>query len=78
MADKDQKWPENVPGKFFVDETCIGSQYCVSAAPNNFKMSDEGHAYLFKQPATPEEEQQCRDALEGCPVLAIGNDGEKQ
>lgn len=76
MAHKDQKWPENVPGPCFVDEACIASGFCVSAAPNNFKMSDDGHAYVFKQPETPEEQEQCRDALDGCPVAAIGNLGE--
>jgi ferredoxin len=37
---------------------------------------DEGHAYLSKQPANPQEEDQCREAMEGCPVEAIGSDGQ--
>jgi|GraSoiStandDraft_10_1057309.scaffolds.fasta_scaffold520157_1 ferredoxin len=75
MADKHQKWPENAPGMFFVDENCIASKFCVSVAPDHFKMDEDGHAYVFRQPATPEEEKLCRDALEGCPVAAIGDDG---
>ena len=77
MADKQQKWPENVPGRYFVDETCIASKYCVSAAPENFTMDESGHAYVFKQPVTPEEEEQCREAMAGCPVSAIGEDTEE-
>jgi len=33
-------------------------------------------AYVYKQPATPEEEAQCRQALEDCPTAAIHDDGE--
>ncbi|RME16273.1 MAG: ferredoxin, partial [Bdellovibrio sp.] len=29
-----------------------------------------------KQPSTPEEEEACQEAMEGCPVEAIGNDGD--
>jgi ferredoxin len=35
-----------------------------------------GHTYVLKQPETPEEEALCKEAMEGCPVEAIGNDGE--
>ena len=75
MADKTQKWPENVAGRYYVGEACIASRYCVDAAPNNFRMDETGHAYVFRQPQTPEEEEQCRDAMAGCPVNAIGDDG---
>jgi len=30
----------------------------------------------FKQPTTPEEEALCKEAMAGCPVEAIGNNGE--
>jgi len=30
----------------------------------------------FKQPTTPEEDALCKEAMEGCPVEAIGNNGE--
>lgn len=77
MADKNDSWPENKPGKFFVDRSCIACDACCIAAPDNFKMDEnDGHAYLSKQPASPAEEDQCREAMEGCPVEAIGNDNE--
>jgi ferredoxin len=76
MADKSESWPNNAPGKFYVDKTCIACDACVLSAPNNFKMNEsDGHAYLSKQPEG-EEEAQCKEAMEGCPVEAIGNDGE--
>lgn len=77
MADKNDKWPENAAGKYYVDRTCIACDACCITAPENFKMHEEdGHAYVAKQPTTPEEEDHCREAMEGCPVEAIGNDGE--
>lgn len=77
MADKNDAWSENKPGKYFVDRSCIACDACCIAAPDNFKMEEnDGHAYLAKQPATPAEEDQCREAMEGCPVEAIGNDAD--
>jgi len=77
MADKSQKWTENKPGKMFVDQSCIACDACVLTAPKNFSMHEEdGHAFVTKQPDTPEEEALVKEAMEGCPVEAIGNDGE--
>ncbi len=77
MPNKTDKWEENAPGKFYVDKTCIACDACVLAAGDNFKMNEnDGHAFLAKQPSTPQEEDQCREAMEGCPVEAIGNDGD--
>ena len=70
--------PLNAPGRYYVDyDTCVHHECCVDAAPNNFRMGDDYlTAYVFKQPATPEEEAQCRQALEDCPAAAIHDDGE--
>ncbi|AFY00272.1 putative ferredoxin [Bdellovibrio bacteriovorus str. Tiberius] len=47
-------------------------------APKNFSMHEEdGHAFVARQPETPEEEALCKEAMEGCPVEAIGNDGDQ-
>ena len=77
MADKTLKWPENAPGPIYVDESCIASDFCISAAPEHFRMDESGHAHVYRQPATPEEYQRCLEALSGCPVNAIGDDGDK-
>ncbi len=77
MADIKQKWTQNSPGKFFVDQTCIACDACVLAAPKNFKMDEsDGHAYVAEQPQTPEEIAACKEALDGCPVEAIGDFGD--
>ena len=78
MAEAKNKQPENVPGKYYVDKDCDACQVCVNVAEDNFKMNeDEEYAYVFKQPENDEEEEACREAIEGCPEEAIGDDGEK-
>lgn len=78
MADKSNKLPENQAGKFFVDDQCIDCDACRATAPDNFTRHDEkGYSYVFKQPANETEYQLCIDALEGCPVEAIGSDGDE-
>ena len=57
MADAANKYPENVPGKFYVDDQCIDCDLCRETAPANFKRNDDGgHSYVYKQPESPEEE----------------------
>ena len=77
MADKTHKWPVNAAGKFYVDEQCIDCDLCRETAPAFFARNDDGsHSYVFKQPETPADIEQCEEALSNCPVEAIGNDGE--
>jgi ferredoxin len=77
MPNPKAKVKESVTGRYYVDDTCIDCDACREMAPGNFVRAEEqGYSYVSKQPETPEEEDQCRDALEGCPVEAIGNDGE--
>ena len=78
MADPTQKWPENVPGMLYVDQSCIASDFCVAVAPEHFRMDESGHAYVYRQPRTAEEHQRCQEALAGCPVNAIGDNGEEK
>jgi ferredoxin len=57
MADIANKYSENVPGKFYVDDQCIDCDLCRETAPANFTRSDDGgYSYVFKQPTTPEED----------------------
>ncbi|MEN9633619.1 MAG: hypothetical protein RL077_2023 [Verrucomicrobiota bacterium] len=77
MANKTDKWPHNIGGKFFVDQQCIDCDLCRETAPSFFTRHDEGgYSFVHKQPTTEDEIAQCMEALEGCPVEAIGNDGE--
>jgi ferredoxin len=77
MADKNDKRPESVSGKFYVDSQCIDCDLCRETAPKNFTRQDDGgYSYVFKQPEGQEEIDKCMEALEGCPVDAIGKDGD--
>lgn len=73
MADIERRWPDNAAGRFYVDQDCIDCDLCRSNAARNFARSDEGYSYVARQPATPDEEADCRQALEDCPVNAIGD-----
>ncbi len=76
MADYENKWDDNVKGRFYVDEECIDCDLCRETAPDNFTRNDDGgYSFVFKQPENEDEEQQAREAMEGCPVEAIGEDG---
>jgi ferredoxin len=76
MADIANKYENNVGGKFYVDNQCIDCDLCRETAPENFtRFDDGGYSYVKKQPETPEEEAQCKEAKEGCPVEAIGDNG---
>jgi ferredoxin len=76
MADVANRYPENVPGKYYVDNQCIDCDLCRETAPDNFKRNDDGgYSFVYKQPASPEEEARCKEAKEGCPVEAIGDNG---
>lgn len=76
MADKEEKWPQNVAGAWFVDEQCIDCDLCRETAPDNFRRDDDGgFSYVYKQPESEDEAKLCVEAMEGCPVEAIGDDG---
>ena len=76
MAERNDRVPENIAGRFYVDSTCIDCDLCRETAPHNFKRSDSEHrSFVFHQPQGAAEESACRAALEECPVEAIGSDG---
>lgn len=77
MANKTDKWPNNIAGKFYVDEQCIDCDLCRETAPDFFKRDDDGgYSFVYKQPSTSSDLELCKEALEGCPVNAIGEDGD--
>jgi ferredoxin len=76
MADISSKYPENIEGNFYVDDQCIDCDLCREHAPDNFtRQSEEGYSYVYKQPQNDEELAECKEAMENCPVEAIGDDG---
>jgi ferredoxin len=73
MAELTDKHSENVPGPFFTDSNCIFCDMCLEIAPSVFKATEDfDHAYVFRQPTNTEEVELAREALERCPVEAIG------
>jgi ferredoxin len=76
MANRADKQPENIDGRYYVDTECIDCDVCRDTAPGNFtRQEDGGYSFVYKQPENQEEEDQCKEAMESCPVEAIGCDG---
>ena len=78
MADPSSKTKGNAPGPYYVDTECIACDACVLAAEKHFKIQtneEPAYAYVCRQPQNEEEEGACQEAMESCPVEAIGNDG---
>jgi len=76
MADNTDKVADNVDGPWYVDTNCIDCDLCRQTAPDNFERNeDDGYSYVHKQPESEDEMQACQDAMEECPVEAIGDDG---
>lgn len=77
MANPVDKLPENASGRYYVDSQCIDCDVCRVTAPANFQRDGEkAYSYVYSQPANPEEEAQTREAMDSCPVEAIGDDGD--
>ena len=77
MADPKDKVTESVAGKYYVDVQCIDCDVCRVTAPENFQRNeDRGYSYVAQQPVTPDQEARCQEAMDSCPVEAIGSDGE--
>lgn len=77
MANREDRVPENIDGRYYVDSQCIDCNLCRDMAPNNFAhQEDAGYTFVNKQPDNDEEETQCSESKSSCPVEAIGDDGE--
>ena len=75
MASLALKAPENLPGEFFVDLTCIDCDLCRQTAPGLFARKysgNEGYTFVARQPCNTQEEYICLEAMRACPVDAIG------
>jgi ferredoxin len=75
MADRQDRWEDNVPGPWYVDRSCILCSLCSEIAPESFRESDTGdHDVVFCQPASGNQVAQAGEALAQCPVGAIGQE----
>lgn len=73
MANKAKRLAQNVPGDFFVDQTCIDCDQCREIAPHTFG-DGEGTARVYRQPETLGAHGRALLALVTCPVGAIGSE----
>ena len=71
MADRKKQVPENVPGEFFVDETCINCDTCRQIAPETFDDTGD-YSFVFAQPDTDEKTRHAIQALLACLTGSIG------
>lgn len=74
MANVNERYKNNVDGKFFVDRTCINCDACRQLAPDTFGETN-GHSFVYNQPKTEEEDSAATRALLCCPVGSIGTIG---
>jgi glyoxylase-like metal-dependent hydrolase (beta-lactamase superfamily II)/ferredoxin len=63
--------PDDVPGDFFVDRSCIDCGTCYELVPEVFAESGD-HARVAKQPADGRETLRAEMALVACPTGSIG------
>jgi len=71
MANVHQRLPENVPGDFYVDATCIDCDTCSQLAPAIFHDHGE-QCSVYRQPQTDSETRLALMALVACPTGSIG------
>ena len=78
MAEFENRYPLNVPGKFYVDDQCTDCDLCRECAPNNVRRDDRmGFSYVHKQPENESEIAGLMEGVEGCPTDAVGADGDE-
>ncbi len=72
MAQLATRLPDNVPGDFFVDSSCIDCDACRIFAPSVF--SDQGdQSHVYHQPEDDSELLAAQKALISCPTASIGS-----
>src|SRR5882724_5863301 len=76
MANPAKRVPENVPGEFFVDSTCIDCDTCRQIAPQVFAEA-AASSFVNQQPHTPAERRSALHALVSCPTGSIGSLGDE-
>jgi glyoxylase-like metal-dependent hydrolase (beta-lactamase superfamily II)/ferredoxin len=71
VANPAKRLPENVPGDFYVDESCIDCDACRQIAPNVFRDHGE-QSSVYRQPRTDDEVLGALKAIVACPTSSIG------
>ena len=71
MANAKKQVPENVPGDFFVDSTCIDCDACRQIAPAVFGEAT-ATSFVHTQPVASADRRKAIQALLSCPTGSIG------
>lgn len=71
MAQPSRRLPENVPGDFYVDESCIDCDACRQISPETFR-DHGGQSSVYQQPTSDAQELRALMALLACPTASIG------
>jgi glyoxylase-like metal-dependent hydrolase (beta-lactamase superfamily II)/ferredoxin len=71
MANIHQRLPENVPGDFYVDDSCIDCDTCSQLAASVFRDHGE-QCSVYHQPDSDAETRLALMALVACPTGSIG------
>jgi len=71
MATREHAVPQNVPGAFFVDTTCIDCDTCRQLAPATFGETGD-FSYVKIQPRDDDERRAAVRAALACPTGSIG------
>jgi glyoxylase-like metal-dependent hydrolase (beta-lactamase superfamily II)/ferredoxin len=74
MAIPAARLPENVPGPFFVDDSCIDCAVCRHIQPAVFARSARDLSFVARQPSSGEERLRALMALVACPTSSIGTE----
>ena len=74
MANHQKRVPENVPGDFFVDSTCIDCDACRQIAPKVFGQAVQT-SFVHSQPSNADDRRSALHALLSCPTGSIGSLG---
>ncbi len=73
MAKLSERLPDNVPGEFYVDRSCIDCDTCTRIAPGLFAAAED-HSFVARQPAGEPERLRALMAQVACPTASIGTE----
>ena len=71
MANRSRILPDNAPGEFYVDNTCIDCGACRNFAPSVFAGASD-HSFVAAQPVSETDRTRAFLALLACPTNSIG------
>ena len=72
------RYPLNIPGKYYINNQCTDCDLCREYAPKNIRRDDRsGYSYVFKQPINQDEVDAVEKGVAGCPTEGVSNDGDQ-